>query len=141
MTRKRFVKLLMAQGISRNAANEIAWNRHLCKGGYAEAYEAWNSVHGLSCVLNSSISEMVDKATNAVETLVKAIGASVSAFSSVLTVSLQNPSPFGGVCRRCGGTGVERQMQALAQIGGPSVRGPDLLSICPRCLGTGRELV
>lgn len=141
MTRKRFVKLLMAQGISRNMANRIAQNGPLCKGGYAGTYEAWNSVHGLSCMLNSSISETVDKATKAIGALLDVIGTFVSAFSSVLTVPLQNPNLFGRVCSKCGGAGVVRKMQALAQIGGPIIRGPDVIGICPTCFGTGRELV
>ncbi len=34
MTRKRFVKLLMSQGIQRNEANKIAWKVHAEKGKY-----------------------------------------------------------------------------------------------------------
>ena len=34
MTRKRFVKLLMSQGIQRNEANKIAWKIHAEKGKY-----------------------------------------------------------------------------------------------------------
>ncbi|MBO5475548.1 MAG: hypothetical protein J5982_03460 [Bacilli bacterium] len=34
MSRKRFVKLLMSQGIQRNEANKIAWKVHAEKGKY-----------------------------------------------------------------------------------------------------------
>lgn len=29
----------------------------------------------------------------------------------------------------------------MAQIGGPSVRGPDTYRVCPQCLGTGRSIL
>lgn len=34
ISRKRFVKLLMSQGIQRNEANKIAWKVHVEKGKY-----------------------------------------------------------------------------------------------------------
>lgn len=34
ITRKRFIKLLMSQGIQRNEANKIAWQVHAEKGKY-----------------------------------------------------------------------------------------------------------
>lgn len=141
MTRKRFVKLLMSQGVRRNTANSIARNLQTRKGGYKEAYKTWNFIHNSSHILDNSVSEDLKATVRGVSTLVNAICASVRAFSSVLTVSMQKPDVFGGICHRCGGTGVEKQMQALATFEGTSVRGPDKLSICSRCLGTGRELV
>lgn len=38
MTRKRFVKLLMAEGIQRNTANEIARNTEI---PYSDRFEIW----------------------------------------------------------------------------------------------------
>lgn len=36
---------------------------------------------------------------------------------------------------------IKKKQKRLATFDGPSVRGPDLLGICPRCFGTGREPV
>lgn len=138
MTKKRFVKLLMSKGVSRNEANNIAKGMIKTYGNYKSGYRMWKLSTGYRL---SDISDALQKATTAIGSIVDALCASVKAFSSALTVSLQNPSPLGGKCRRCGGNGVERQMQSMAQIGGPSVRGPDKLTICSRCLGTGREVL
>lgn len=138
MTRKRFIKLLMSEGVSRNEANSIAKYSINVYSNYESGYRMWKLSTG--CHL-SDITDAFQKAATAIGSIVDAIGASVKAFSSALTVSLQNRDTPGGKCRRCGGHGVERQMQSLAQIGGPSVRGPDKLTVCSRCLGTGRELV
>lgn len=140
MTRKRFVKLLMSKGVSRNQANGIA--QQYISGGlsYESGYRIWKIANSLKDPM-TQIGEVVNRATSAIQNLVSAIGAATSAFSSVLSVSLQQPSLFGGRCPRCDGTGVERRMQAMATFNGPSVRGPDLLSVCPRCFGTGRDPV
>ena len=140
MTRKRFVKLLMSKGVSRNQANGIA-QQYISEGiSYESGYRIWKLSHFLKDPM-AQIGEVVNRATVAIQSLVSAIGAAASAFSSVLSVSLQQPSPFGGRCPRCYGTGVERRMQAMATFDGPSIRGPDLLSVCPRCFGTGRDIV
>lgn len=139
MTRKRFVKLIMSHGVSRNRAQDLAkYTRS--KGPYKEGYETWKMVNNLSDPF-SSISEAILKVGEEVSRLASSICAAVNSFSSVITVSMQDPSPLGGKCPRCGGTGVELQMQALAQVGGSSVRGPDMLKVCPRCFGTGKELI
>lgn len=137
MTRKRFVKLLMSQGIGRNGANEFAQFTK-DKGSYEKRYKAWKALNDLSNPL-SGLGEAIQRATESVTKLVDSICAATRSFSSTLSVALQEPSPFGDVCPRCGGTGVEKRMQAMAQIGGPSVRGPDLFGICPQCFGTGRR--
>ena len=140
MTRKRFVKLLMSKGVSRNQANSIA-QQYISEGlSYESGYRIWKVSHSLKDPI-TQIGEVVNRATAAIQSLASAIGAAASAFSSVLSVSLQQPSPFGGRCPRCDGTGVERRMQAMATFDGPSIRGPDLLSVCPRCFGTGRDPV
>lgn len=38
MTRKRFIRLVMAEGIQRNKANEIAWTTQKSGVPYADAY-------------------------------------------------------------------------------------------------------
>lgn len=135
MTRKRFVKLLMSQGVSRNRAQELA--RHTReRGTYKDGYTVWKLQNSLD-----PLSGALERATEAISKVVSAFGVACSAFSSILSVAMQEPNPFGGVCRRCGGTGVERRMQLMKTFDGPSVRGPDVLGVCPRCLGTGRELV
>lgn len=140
MTRKRFVKLLMSKGVSRNRANEIAKQYSREGLSYESGYRIWKLSHFLKDPM-AQIVEVVNRAIVAIQSLVSAIGAAASAFSPVLSVSLQQPSPFGGRCPRCDGTGVEHRMQAMATFDGPSVRGPDLLSVCPRCFGTGRDPV
>lgn len=139
MTRKRYVKLLMSHGVSRNRANELA-QRTRNKGNYADGYKMWKLVNDLGAPMEA-IGETFRRFSETVSRVASAICVAASAFSSALTVAMQEPDPFGGRCHRCGGTGVERQMQSLATFDGPSVRGPDLLGICPRCFGTGREPV
>ena len=140
MTRKRFVKLLMSKGVSRNQANGIAKQYSREGLSYESGYRIWKISRSLKDPM-TQIGEVVNRAIAAMQSLVSAMGAAASACSSVLSVSLQQPSPFGGRCPRCDGTGVERRAQAMATFDGPSIRGPDLLCVCPRCFGTGRDPV
>lgn len=138
MTRKRFVKLLMSQGYSRNGANEIAIASRAIKDSYEEAYRHYTNLNSLSAHVQP-LTEALNSLTKAVTKIVSSFGVAASAFSSAFSVAMQEPDPFGGVCHRCGGTGLEKRMQSMATFDGPSVRGPDLFGICPRCFGTGRE--
>ena len=100
MTRKRFVKLLMSKGVSRNQANGIA-QQYISEGlSYESGYRIWKIAHSLKDPM-TQIGEVVNRATAAIQSLASAIGAAASAFSSVLSVSLQQPSPFGGRCPVC----------------------------------------
>lgn len=138
MTRKRFIKTLMSKGVSRNKA-QVQAQYARARGSYAKGYEAWKRVNSLSEALDG-LSEGVRDLAKGLSVLCSAFGVAVSAFSSAFSVALQDPSPFGDTCLRCGGTGTVPQMQSMAQFDGPSVRGPDRMTICPRCLGTGRNL-
>lgn len=40
MTRKRFIRLVMAHGIQRNEAQRMAWVANISHSSYAEAYDA-----------------------------------------------------------------------------------------------------
>lgn len=139
MTRKRYIKLLMSHGVSRNQANEMAQETSMMYS-YEKGYRMWKLVNDLDSPLKS-IGEAASRMTESLGRIVSAIGVAASAFSSALTVAMQQPDLFGGKCHRCGGTGVERQMQSMATFDGPSVQGPDVLNICSRCFGTGREPV
>lgn len=68
MTRKRFVKLLMADGYSRNEANEVADD---AKEGYT-----YNFLYSLHCVMRdnpSFLEYFIEKVTNAVSEFVDVI--------------------------------------------------------------------
>lgn len=138
MTRKRFIKLLMSNGVSRNTA-ELKAQCTRALESYEDGYEAWSRVDDLSKALDG-LTISIGDITQGVSILCSALGAAVTAFSSALSVALQDPIPFGDTCLRCGGAGTVPQMQAMAQFDGPSLRGPDRLTICPQCLGTGRNL-
>lgn len=76
MTRKRFTKLLMAQGYSRNEANLYATRARVLGHSYETAYYLINfkSVH--------IIGEAVRNAMQTISKIVNAVGAGVTAFSS-----------------------------------------------------------
>lgn len=66
MTRKRFVKLLMADGYSRNEANEVADD---AKEGYSYKF-----LYSLHCVMRenpSFLEYFIEKATNTIEKAVE----------------------------------------------------------------------
>lgn len=140
MTRKRFVKLMMAQGMSRNAANVCALFVVSSNKSYDSEYKSYAAMQRLSNSV-SSLGDSFQKAAQAISAVCNAIGVAASAFSSVLAVAMEAPSAFGGKCSRCDGTGLECHMQSLAQIGGPSLRGPDSIGVCSQCLGAGRSIL
>lgn len=136
MTRKRFIKLLMSQGYSRNTASTMADIAIRNRVSYLDAYLAKD------CTVNS-LSSALDTLSNVVCQLSKALGVLTSAVSIGIEAGVRayheaSESTFEGKCPRCGGTGIEPRMQSMAQIGGPSLRGPDSFSICTQCFGTGK---
>lgn len=130
MTRKRFVKLLMARGRSRNDAKDLAVKTVQKRLSYDKMYKEWKTATDIGFQLTSINSKFVE---------------GVHAFSSfVKTLEMlcaepqptKEPSLFGGVCPRCGGTGVDCGAVWLAQMRGPYGAVPphdDI--ICPMCFG------
>lgn len=88
MTRKRFVKLLMAKGYDRNLANDMAMVAQKKGYRYEKAY----------CVA-TGIPDLVDNLAPAIVNLVKtvsklatALGAGVSAFAEAYAASMKQES-------------------------------------------------
>lgn len=78
MTRKRFVKLLMAQGYSRNHAQRIALAQQQERRSYAEAYDVLTP--GRWQLNAQAFGEALREMVNALEIAVEAILAGVEAF-------------------------------------------------------------
>ena len=131
MTRKRFIKRMMAAGHSRNTAVAIAASSVEMGLSYEEAWAYKNGVPSLKFISVdlSHVRDAFMDLAQAAKQIVTTMSIGISAYMSSMKV---------GVCPYCHGTGGTRRMQSMAQIGGPSLRGPDLISICPHCLGTGR---
>ena len=77
MTRKRFVKLLMSQGYSRNEAQELARDAVASGMSYESAYTA---ARALEYEILPSLSEAVASFTDVVLKLGAALAAATSAF-------------------------------------------------------------
>lgn len=88
MTRKRFVKLCMANGYSRNAANRIAAKVPDSGKSYAEAYKALLAVKRLSVTLGPALSETMKRATEVIAKMTKAISEGVAAFSKAYSAAM-----------------------------------------------------
>lgn len=67
MTRKRFIRLLMAEGIQRNKANEIAWTTQKSGVPYADAYFCMH--HPFIASFNKTVGQLKKAAVTAGETL------------------------------------------------------------------------
>ena len=67
MTRKRFIRLLMAEGIQRNKANEIAWTTQKSGVPYADAYFCMH--HPFIASFNKTVEAIKKAAVTAGETL------------------------------------------------------------------------
>lgn len=78
MTRKRFVKFCMANGYSRNAANNIAKEVNSKGKSYAEVYAA---VKKLSVALGPALSETVERVNKAFTKITNALSAGLAAFT------------------------------------------------------------
>jgi hypothetical protein len=89
MTRKRFIKLLMEEGYSRNSANNIA-NSVLKDGySYAEGYDQINRLLPLVQAMIPNVIDFIEKATTAIAkvatAVVEAARAAVDAFSAAMS--------------------------------------------------------
>ena len=83
MTRKRFVKLLMARGYSRNEANKRAWDVVYDGGSYDRAY----AEIVVACSLLDAIPDFVANVSSAIES-----------FAAVLPKFVQSISRFVDAC-------------------------------------------
>ena len=81
MTRKRFVKLCMANGYSRNSANRIAEGVRAKGRTYAEGAAAVRALKKLEVSLSPALAETIERATKAINKMAKAVSAGVAAFS------------------------------------------------------------
>lgn len=88
MTRKRFVKLAMANGYSRNSANRIAEQVNSAGKSYADAYKALAAVKKLAVTLSPALSEAMAKATEAMGRFAKAIGEAIPAFAKAFSATM-----------------------------------------------------
>lgn len=134
MTRKRFIKRMMAAGHSRNTAVAIAASSVEMGLSYEEAWAYKNGGPSLSSI-SVDMSHIRDSFMDLAQAAKQVVTAMTIGISSYIDAM---PSMKSGVCPYCLGTGGTRKMQSMAQIGGPSLRGPDLIRVCPHCLGTGR---
>ena len=88
MTRKRFVKLAMANGYSRNSANRIAEKVPTSGKTYADAYTALLAVKKLWAALVPAMTETVERLTKAFSKVAKALSEGVSAFSKAYSAAM-----------------------------------------------------
>ncbi len=77
MTRKRFVKLLMAQGYSRNDAREVAMSVIARKKSYADAYR---EIEEVSTFFLPSLADTLERTVAAFSRLANAFGVAANAF-------------------------------------------------------------
>ena len=78
MTRKRFKKLLMAQGYSRNEVSQIAEEISANGKTYAEGYAAFNAFTEL---FTAGLSDIVERISKTITKTAQALGEAVAAFS------------------------------------------------------------
>lgn len=87
MTRKRFVKLLMAEGYSRNDANDIA--DEVLEDGftYAEGYDHIARMLPLVQAMIPRVTDAIEKVTEAITRVATAAGKAVAAeaFSAAMS--------------------------------------------------------
>ena len=89
MTRKRFVKLLMAEGYSRNSANTLADDVIADGYSYAEGYSHVIRILPLVEALAGPLADAAQKAADALGRVARAVGeaasAAVQAFSAAMS--------------------------------------------------------
>ena len=88
MTRKRFVKLAMATGYSRNSANRIADAVVADGKTYAEVYKALLAVKKLTVAFIPALSEAVERFTKAASKMAISIGKASAAFAKAFQDSM-----------------------------------------------------
>lgn len=88
MTRKRFVKLCMANGYGRNAANLIAKGFNAKGKTYAEAYQVTIAVKKLCDRIIPVIGETVERVNKAISKVAKAASAAAAAFTEAFQAAM-----------------------------------------------------
>lgn len=95
MTRKRFIKLLMAEGYSRNEANTIATDARNCGLDYKTAHKAESDISAAKLNLkNINISALCDGIRNIVDAAWKvslAISKAMVAFAKTYHEEMEKP--------------------------------------------------
>lgn len=82
MTRKQFIKLLMAEGYSRNSANEIA--DEVLEDGFTYA-EGYGHITRMLPLVKSMIPKMSDAITKMATAVGKAVSEAIEAFNAAMT--------------------------------------------------------
>lgn len=80
MTRKRFIRLLMAEGVQRNKAHEVAWTTQKSGVPYADA---WFNMHNPLIISFKMFVEAFRKAALEAGKAIRRIGAQFSAISEL----------------------------------------------------------
>lgn len=88
MTRKRFVKLAMANGYSRNSANRIAGAVVADGKTYAEVYKALLAFKKLTATITPALSEAVERFTKAASKIATSLGKAAAAFTKAFQDSM-----------------------------------------------------
>lgn len=81
MTRKRYVKLMMSHGMSRNLASALADAASGKDGGYARAYETDSALFRIAHQVAVRWDKMAEEVSKTCAAIVEGIGAGVSAFN------------------------------------------------------------
>ena len=90
MTRKRFVKLCMAQGYSRNTANEIAAEYNAKGKTYADGYAEFEQCKKLLDMLVPALVKTMERVTKTIGKMAQAIGEGVAAFSNAFQAAMDS---------------------------------------------------
>lgn len=89
MTRKRFVKLLMAKGYSRNEANRAAEFAYMLKPSYKAAYIELNTgVLDLSRIDTKTLHEAMERVIDSVLRIAEAFVAGMRAFTDAVNAEM-----------------------------------------------------
>lgn len=93
MTRKRFVKLLMADGYSKNKANELAAGVRSCGMKYSNAYMAESTMRGAIIKFNNidftAVCDAIRKIAEAAINVASAIAEAATAFAETYTKEME----------------------------------------------------
>ena len=88
MTRKRFVKLLMAQGYDRNEAEEMALGSRERGMTYAESYKLITNFTSAFSKVMPNIGVMVEQAVEAIQRMAGALSEGISAFGNAFNAAM-----------------------------------------------------
>lgn len=88
MTRKRFVKLAMSNGYSRNSANRIADAVVADGKTYAEVYKVLSTVKKLTAAIVPAVSETVQRIIEVFGKMMNAVSEGAAAFSKAFKAAM-----------------------------------------------------